>query len=141
MAYRVTVHRRNIVTLVQVGELNRWTRDKAKEIEHRARAIAPVRTGRLRDSHVTLPTTGTNQYHKVYRISALAPYAGYVHGGTGIYGPKGAPVYIGRPMKIPGRNPNLNRVQGRSGTVIWSHKGQRGNNWLERAAEQVMSVT
>lgn len=140
MGYRVTVHRRNIVTLVQVGDLNRWTHGKAKEIERVARAEAPVRTGRLRDSHVTLPTTGSNQYHKVYRISALAPYAGFVHQGTGIFGPKGTPVYIGRPMKIPGPNPNPARTGERS-TVIWSHKGQQGNNWLERAALQVMSVT
>lgn len=134
--FKVTVFNARIVSIIQTGDGNRWIRDKAKSIENRARAIAPRRTGTLASSHVTLPTSGTNQYQKRYRVSAQAPYALFVHEGTGIYGPRHTPVVTGGWMKLPGRNPNPNRV-GRT-TVIRSHRGQRANNWLERAAREVL---
>lgn len=131
MAYRVVIHDQRIVSLIQTGDGDRWLHSKAKQIEHRARVIAPRRTGRLASSHVTLPTTGTNQYAKRYRVSAQAYYARYVHEGTG-----GMP---GRWAKLPGRNPNPVRATGK-GTVIWSPKGQRANPWLARAARDVVGM-
>lgn len=138
-AYRVTVFRDRIVSLIQVGDGDRWTHKKAKQIEMRARAIAPRRTGRLSASHVTLPTIGSNQYAKRYRVSAQAYYAQWVHGGTGIYGPLRRPITAPNGwMKIPGKNPSPNRVVGRHGTVVESHRGQRPKPWLERAALEVL---
>lgn len=138
MAYRVQVYESQFVNLIQVGDGDRWLHGKAKQIEIRARAIAPKRSGRLASSHVTLPTRGTNQYVKRYRISAMAPYAHFVHGGTGIYGPLHRPITTGGWMKLPGQNPNSNRA-GHS-TVIRVHRGQRPQPWLEKAARDVLGV-
>ncbi len=126
--YRVTVYDAKIVSLVQVGDVARWTRETAKEVERVARVLAPKRTMRLANSHVTLPTLGSNQYQKRYRISAMAPHAHFVHGGTGIYGPTHAPIDVGKPMgPIPGPGPRY----------IRRSMGQRAQPWLERAAEAV----
>ena len=130
MPYNVVIFEGKIVSLIQRGDGARWIHSKAKDIEATARAIAPKRTGRLAASHVTLPTRGTNQYQKVYRVSAQSYYAGWVHGGTGprIY-PK-----RGKYLVLPGRNPNPGRTQGRGErTVVTSVRGQRPNHWLERA--------
>lgn len=138
--YKVTVLRGNIITLIQSGDGNRWTHDTAKKIERLARSTAPFRTGRLSRSHVTLPTTGTNSYVKVYRVSALAPYGVYVHQGTGIHPPGGRGMIIApRGMKLPGPNPNVRRSGERS-TVIYRSKGQRSKPWLANAAEAVARV-
>ena len=141
VTYKVTVFNGRIISLIQVGEGDRWTRGKAQQIERVARSIAPKVTGRLANSHVTLPTTGSNQYQKRYRVSALAPYSVYVHEGTGIHGPLGRPVYIGKWMKIPGPNPNPRRVVGKHGTVVMSHKGRTKRPWLQEAANAVLRVT
>lgn len=131
MSYRVQVFNTVIISIVQTGDGARWTHAKAKEIERMARVLAPKRTGRLAASHVTLPTIGSNQYHKVYRVSAQAYYSRYVHEGT--TGP-----ITGRNgwLKLPGRNPNPGRVTGK-GTVVMSVRGQRANPWLARAAVAV----
>lgn len=131
--YRVTVYRPRIVSIIQTGDGDRWTRDKAKQIENRARILAPKRTGRLAASHVTLPTTGSNQYQKVYRVSAMAPYGAFVHGGTGVYGPRGMEIVAPTGMAIPAGG-------GRRARVIYSSRGQRANPWLERAADQVLGL-
>lgn len=120
--YRVVIYDRNIVSLIQVGEGQRWIHSKAKAIERTARAIAPKRTGRLAASHVTVPTRGTNQYQKLYRISAQSYYAQWVHDGTGprIY-PKRK-----RRLKVPNR--------GRPGfRLLPSVNGQPAKLWLARA--------
>lgn len=136
--YRVTVLNGRIISLIQTGDGDRWTRDKAKAIEVRARIIAPKRSGRLAASHVTLPTAGSNQYQKRYRVSAMAPYGHYVHGGTGIYGPTGRRIVSTKGMgPLPGAR---GREPGRRPTYIFYSKGQRANPWLERAAAQVLGV-
>ncbi len=143
-AYRVTVYDRNIVSLIQVGSGNRWVRSQAKQIEMMARVMAPKRTGRLAASHVTLPTRGSNQYHKVYRISAQAYYAAWVYNGTGIYGPMHRPVTSrsGKLMVLPGANPRpkwgIQHNSPGKPTMVFSHKGQKPNHWLELAARAVL---
>lgn len=129
--YRVTVLNRNIVTLIQAGDVARWSRDTAKDGERIARRRSPVRTGRLRDSHVTLPAAGSNQYQKRYRISALAPHGVYVAKGTGIYGPTGTPI---RSVKGMGPLPGAVEGLGRRPRYIWYSRGQRPNRWLEETA-------
>lgn len=130
MSYRVQVFNSVIISIVQTGDGARWTHGKAKEIERMARVLAPKRTGRLAASHVTLPTVGSNQYHKVYRVSAQAYYSRYVHEGT--TGP------------ITGRNGWLKLPAGRTGApfaaktrVVMLVSGQRANPWLARAAMAV----
>lgn len=124
MSYRVQVINSRIISIVQTGDGARWTHGKAKEIERMARLLAPKRTGRLAASHVTLPTRGSNQYHKVYRVSAQAYYSRYVHDGT--HGP-----ITGRNgwVKIPAA-----RARGSRTVVVRSVRGQRANPWLARAA-------
>jgi len=122
MAYRVVVFDRNIVSLVQTGQGARWIHRKAKDVESTARRLAPKRSGRLAASHVTLPTRGSNQYQKVYRVSAQAYYAAWVHQGTtGPIRPR-----IKRKLKVPNR--------GRPGfRLLPSVNGQPAKLWLARA--------
>jgi len=133
--YKVTIFNGRIVSLIQTGDGKRWLHSKAKGVEASARRLAPKRSGRLAASHVTLPTQGTNQYHKRYRVSAQAYYAKWVHEGTGIYGPYGVPVRTGRLMRIPGPSPRILRRNRKGPTLVRSHRGQRSNPWLLRAAE------
>lgn len=130
--FRVTVQRRNIITLVQSGRLRMWSRDFAKKVESNARRLAPKRTGRLAASHVTLPTAGTNQYATRYRVSAMAYYGAYVHQGTGIFGPQARMITS---VKGMGPMPNARESSiGRRPKYIWSSRGQKGKPWLEQAA-------
>lgn len=57
-------------------------REVLRTVEGTARALAPVRTGRLRNS-IRAYLTGTGAGVLV----ASVPYAAYLHRGTGIYGP------------------------------------------------------
>jgi hypothetical protein len=135
-AYRTVVYNSAIIALIQTGEGARWSHDKAKLIENTARrpGFSPVRSGRLRASHVTLPGVGTNQYQKRWAVSALAYYAAYVHQGTGIYGPRHRPIIGWQrvPWNIGGRN-----KPGKT-SVVYMTKGQLPNPWLLRAAESVI---
>ena len=58
-----------------------------------AQKTAPVRTGKLRDS-VSRATEGAFRGRVVYG----APYASFLHEGTGLYGPRGKIIVI-RPKK------------------------------------------
>ncbi|MEM2801073.1 MAG: HK97 gp10 family phage protein [Candidatus Caldarchaeum sp.] len=64
-----------------VGKLLRETASKAAE---KARAYAPVRTGRLRES-ITSRRVGKT----AYLVEAAAPCAGYVEFGTTRFPPRG----------------------------------------------------
>lgn len=127
--YRVTVYNSRIISLIQVGEVGRWSHRTAKDMENLARLTAPARSGRLKSSHVTLPGIGSNQYHKRWRVSALAPYGVYVHQGTGLYSKWGAHMITAQNGQRMGP---IN--DGRGPRFIGASKGQRANPWLERAA-------
>lgn len=124
MPYNVVVFESRIVSLVQRGEGQRWIHSKAKAIERTARTIAPKRSGRLAASHVTLPARGTNQYQKVYRISAQSYYARWVHEGT----LDQAPILPRRKLKL--KVPNRGRAGFR---LLPSVRGQGPDRWLDRA--------
>lgn len=130
--YKVTVLRGRIITLIQVGDVARWSHDTAQQIERLARLLSPVATGRLKASHVTLPGTGSNQFEKRWRISANAPYSLYRHRGTGIYGPNASPIIYSKPAGPIGFKAN-GKPQ-----LIRSSKGTPGDNWMERAANGVV---
>ena len=76
------------------GKVFSYTREITREIEREARATAPVRTGRLRDS-IGSSLEGTNQYGVNFKVSAGAGHAQYVvrvtagKGPTGRWGPYG----------------------------------------------------
>ncbi|QIG59043.1 hypothetical protein SEA_RUBYRALPH_35 [Microbacterium phage RubyRalph] len=135
MAYRVEVYESGFVTLIQVGDGHRWIRAKARQIENRARMIAPKRTGRLAASHRTdQERTAQGRYQSGFRVSATVPYAGFVHRGTGIYGPRGARI-ISRRGKMMGPLPGAGAGRPR---FIRSSRGQRPQPWLERAGRSVV---
>lgn len=140
MAYTVEVYENGIVRLIQVGDGVRWIRSKAKAVENRARTIVPKRTGKLMASHRTTQNrSGLGRYESGFAVSADASYARFVHEGTGIHGPRHAPIVKLKGMRIrDGRNPNPNRRVGSQGTFIHRSQGQRANPWLERAAAQVL---
>lgn len=132
--YRVEVYQKNIIALIQVGDGARWIRRTTKRIEDVARATAPKDTGSMAMRHYTVEAVGSNQYVKRYQVKVLAPYAAYVHGGTGIYGPYHRPI-----RSIKGMGP-LPGAGGRRPRYIWYSKGQKANPWLENAAESVVRV-
>jgi hypothetical protein len=81
-------------------------------VEADAKRRAPLRTGRLRDSiRAYLAGTGRGV------IEATAPYANYLHEGTGIYGPSGRPIVIEprakRALHWPGAAHPVRRVRQR----------------------------
>jgi HK97 gp10 family phage protein len=61
----------------------------ARAVERKAKANAPVKSGKLRDS-IRAQITGL---HKGV-LAVHAPYATYLHEGTGVHGPKGKPYKI-----------------------------------------------
>lgn len=148
--YNVTIYNRNIASVIQVGDGDRWTHKQAKTVERQARILAPKRTGRLAASHVTLPTIGSNAYVKRYRISAMAYYARYVAQGTGLWGPEHRMITIGKKMgPIPGfrevrggRKGGVDRrkAMGRKPKFIMQSQGQRPNHWLEYAGDLIITL-
>ena len=62
----------------------------AAEVEARAVQKAPVRTGNLRQQIVSFVRGNT----AVVGVTRSAPYAIYIHEGTGLYGPRHAPYEI-----------------------------------------------
>lgn len=137
--YRVTVYDSRISSIIKVGDGNDWLKRQATKVENMARIIAPRSSGRLAASHRTTQNRDERgRYRTGFTVSADVPYARFVHEGTGIYGPLGRPVHTGRWMRIPGVNPNPNRRQGTTGTVVMSHRGQKPQPWLELAANIVL---
>ncbi len=132
--YTVMVFQGNIVRLIQIGDGATWIRAQAWEIRAAAVMLAPNRTGTLAASHIVLQNRDvyTGRFQKGYSISANTYYAGWVAKGTGLYGP--------RHMIIKPRPPKK-AFKIRDGTkprLIRKSRGQRPNNWLERAARMVL---
>ncbi|AWN03549.1 hypothetical protein PBI_HYPERION_32 [Microbacterium phage Hyperion] len=137
MAYKVTIYENRWAAIIQTGDGNRWLKSKADTIKHRAIIIAPRRTGRLAASHRTVQERSRRgRFQSGWRVEAAAPYAAYVHQGTGIHGPGGRGMIIRR-MSIPayGHGPGF---FGSGRRVIRRSRGQRSQPWLEQAARQVI---
>jgi hypothetical protein len=77
---------------------------RGNRVLNRARQLVPVDTGTLRASltmeHITVGGA------PAVRIGSSLPYAIYRHEGTGIYGPKGAPIRpkSGKYLRWPATN-------------------------------------
>jgi hypothetical protein len=64
------------------GHVRRVTNRAAKKIARRARALAPVRTGRLRKSITVVDAHRTGSDEMTAEVVATAPYSVFVHEGT-----------------------------------------------------------
>lgn len=99
-----------------VADLDR----RGARVQNRARALAPVDRGALRNSITReIRMDGTTP---VCRIGTNLDYAPYVHEGTGIYGPRGTPI---RPVSakilrfpVRGRTGASSRSQTATGFVF-----------------------
>lgn len=97
-------------------------------VETTAKAHAPVRTGRLRDSiraYLAGPLDGV--------LEASAPHAAYLHFGTGVHGPKGRPYPIrprrGKALFWPGAAHPVKAVL---------HTGIKPRDFLRRAVNDAL---
>lgn len=97
-----------------------------------AKRHTPVKTGRLRGS-ISLTLTPTTAL-----ISTEVPYAEWVHGGTGIYGPSRTPITPKHKSIMASKtNPGWGtRSKGGYYIIGRSQKGQKPNPFMERAAEE-----
>lgn len=93
------------------------------EVEARARKYAPVKTSNLADSG----TSDVNADGTVGTMSFIAPYAGYVHEGTGLYGP--------HKTKIVPKNKKALYWPGAAHPVR-AVRGMEGNPFLLKAADE-----
>ncbi len=97
-------------------------------IEGEARDEAPVVTGNLRHS-ITSRVSGIG-FRTHGEVRATAPYAQYVHQGTGLFGPHHRKI-------VPREKKALRFVAG--GQILFrrSVRGQRPNPFMDRALETV----
>ncbi|UOW92777.1 hypothetical protein SEA_ROBINROSE_34 [Microbacterium phage RobinRose] len=127
----ITVYDGTISRMIKVGEVDRWAHGKAKKYERTAKAIAPKRTLRLANSHRTVQNRDARgRFETGFNVEVTAPYANFVRRGTGIYGP------AGRIITLPGGKA-MGPLPG-SPRFIRSSRGQRPNDWLERALPSVL---
>jgi len=104
------------------GLLGRWMYDQGTKVQLAAIRQCPKRTNKLSESIVKRWNPTLNG--QMMTIAALQPYALFVHEGTGIYGPRGAPI-------VPTTAKAL-RWFGSDGQPIFARsvKGMRGTKYL-----------
>ena len=78
------------------GRTQKGFRAAVEALVKSAQQTAPVRTGALRDSVSASDATAEGGLSA--KVTYGAPYASFLHEGTGIYGPRGKPIII-RPKK------------------------------------------
>lgn len=124
---RVTMHHGNIFALLHspAGPVHREGSSVLRKTEAIAVATAPVQEGRLKNARTASVTDQGARI--VWRLEFLANYAIFVTKGTGIYGPKGAPIR-------PKRGEFL-VFRGRDGRLVYARqvRGQRPNPFLVNA--------
>lgn len=111
------------ITLIAEGARRAGLINVVSDIESRAIKNAPVRTSNLANSG----TSNVNADGTVGTVAFTAPYAGYVHQGTGLYGP--------RKTKIKPKNKKALYWPGAAHPVR-AVKGMKPNPFLVRAAEE-----
>lgn len=107
------------------GPVGRELERRRPQIESRARAEAPKRTGELARSVWSEVAEGPLRLV----LGASADHAIFVHEGTGLWGPRRAPI-VAKPGKVF-------VFQGRDGKTVFTRRirGQRPNRFLLRAVE------
>ncbi|MDR2905000.1 MAG: HK97 gp10 family phage protein [Helicobacteraceae bacterium] len=93
----------------------------------KAKEESPIKSGLLRRS-ITMDTSNINNLEVKIGVTTSAPYAEYVHEGTGIHGKHKTPI-------VPKKKKALKTPYGYRKSV----KGQKPNKFLERAAEKVLN--
>ncbi|ESP62811.1 hypothetical protein SMITH_192 [Smithella sp. ME-1] len=111
------------ITLIAQGTRRAGLINVVSEVEARAIKYAPVRTSNLANSG----TSDVNADGTIGVVKFTARYAGYVHKGTGLYGP--------HKTKIVPKNKKALYWPGAAHPVR-AVKGMHGNPFLTRAAEE-----
>ncbi len=94
MAVVRVVLNENAARSVALAAANEDLKVRANRVLNAARRLAPVDRGQLRASlHVEFTNGPAGP---IARIGSNLPYALYVHEGTGVFGPRGAPI---RPVR------------------------------------------
>jgi hypothetical protein len=108
------------------GMVWRWAFQRRRRVERVAKGLAPVRTGRLRES-ISGSYDPAPPDQVIMKVTASASYARYVHEGTGRIFPRHSKV-----LRIPAGNgyPKITRP---------SVRGQRAQPFLSEALYIVMA--
>lgn len=128
MATRVVLNNAEINKFIHSpsGEVYREILRRAKKVESEAKRRCPVNNGRLRSSISTEMIS--ERKGPVARVGTNVNYAGFVHEGTGIFGPRGSmirPVRAARLVFVP--------KGGTKPVFAKQVRGQRGVPFLEEA--------
>ena len=106
-----------------------FAKDFVRTAANTARALAPIRTGRLKASIKPDPVVRSGPWAIDTGISATAPYAAPVHEGA-------------RPHVIRPRNARVLRFEVEGGRVVFArrvnHPGNRPNRFLSSAVERTV---
>lgn len=124
--YQVTVYRKNLSALYQLGGPgDRWAHRLAERMEAASIIEAPARSGEIKRSH-SVRRRGINQWAAKYAVVNSAGHAEWVHDGT--RSPI-LPVNAKR-LKVPNRG-------GGGYRLLPKVRGQAANPWLDRACARV----
>lgn len=127
----VTMDQHAIANLTRpAGMVDVYTKGKAGAVKVAARQIAPVKSGRLRDSiQVRQSRDVKGRYSVGYEVEATAPYSVFVHEGT-------------RPHEITPVNASVLAFDV-GGTTVFAHRvnhpGTKANPFLVRATQSVFA--
>lgn len=122
----------DLIGIVNLSEdletaVSQATKASLLAIESIEKESAPHKTGNL----VNAITTAADDTGGLVYVSGAAPYARYVHEGTGIYGPKGQPI-----------RPKLKKALFWAGAAhpVRQIKGIKPNPFADRAAQRALPV-
>jgi hypothetical protein len=92
MGVRIVLDRVGLFSLLRspTGAVARDALARGRRVQRAAQRIAPVRTGRLRESINVRMRPGIRGV--VVEVGTSLNYALYQHDGTGVYGPRGRPI-------------------------------------------------
>jgi hypothetical protein len=133
---RFVVHDRKIDKFtLPSGKVWRYSRSISTEVAREAKATAPVRTGRLRES-IKSDTRGSNRSGTNWRVSAKTPYVKYVVNFTA-----GKTMPGRKRMRLYGDNPMgwINTRYGyTAGRLVKHVDGYMGNPFLQDSLHVVL---
>lgn len=134
MPGRLEIHQSEVNKLLYAtsGPVVRKVTADTRRVQSYARAYAPVDKGPLRSSITAEVAAQPSQNRVVGVVGSRLPYAIYQEKGTGIYGPRGAPIR-------PKRAKRLVFVPKGGSQVVFARevRGARPQRYLERALSVV----
>jgi hypothetical protein len=140
----VRVYDSRIATWGEPGGMTwSWVDNLSDKVERRARRMAPVSSGRLASS-IRHSVTPLGKNGCIGTVRATAPYARFVHEGTGIYGPEHTPIFSTNPRGFvfaSSRWPQYETTGHVPKTFrFFSTRGQWSQPFLARALEEQFIV-